>query len=148
MKKKWKIVLIIVVILIVAVILFFALIPDSIKIEPEHKICETDEDCVHVATHCSCHCGDAVNKKYLKIYENKAGLLCLGYTGKMCSMICNKEVICKNNRCEYFGEYDSCNLNSDCEVINCSDYEQPGLLEGFKPYCVEDKCRCECRGCE
>lgn len=123
--------------------------PSSIKINQKHQICQTNEDCVHVATHCSCDCGDAVNKNYKEMYENRllrCGFLSLGR--RMCSMICNKEVICKNNKCEYFGEYDSCTTDSDCEIINCSDYDRPGLLEGFKPYCVENKCKCECRLCE
>ncbi len=45
-------------------------------------------------------------------------------------------------------EGDRCKSNEDCVNIDCSKYDMPGLVEGFKPYCLNYKCKCKCYGCE
>lgn len=41
----------------------------------------------------------------------------------------------------------SCNLNETCQNIDCSSYDTP-IKEGYKPFCVNNQCRCMCYGCE
>ncbi len=41
----------------------------------------------------------------------------------------------------------SCTLDEQCLSINCSKYDSK-VISGYKPYCVENKCKCMCYGCQ
>lgn len=41
----------------------------------------------------------------------------------------------------------SCVLNKTCQNIDCSSYDT-GIVKGFKPFCVNNQCRCMCYLCE
>lgn len=41
-----------------------------------------------------------------------------------------------------------CASGGDCLKIDCSKYDRPGIKEGYKPNCVDNKCKCMCYGCE
>jgi hypothetical protein len=41
----------------------------------------------------------------------------------------------------------SCNSNETCQNIDCSSHDKSGIKEGYKPYCVDNQCRCMCYGC-
>jgi hypothetical protein len=45
-------------------------------------------------------------------------------------------------------EITPCILNETCQAIDCSGYGLKGIKEGYKPYCVENRCKCMCYGCE
>ena len=41
-----------------------------------------------------------------------------------------------------------CDSDKDCLNIDCSGYSILGVKEGYKPYCVNKRCKCMCYGCE
>ena len=41
-----------------------------------------------------------------------------------------------------------CVSDKECINMDCSKCGIPGVKEGYKPYCVEGKCKCMCYGCE
>jgi len=41
-----------------------------------------------------------------------------------------------------------CISNETCQNIDCSSYDKPGIKEGYKPFCVDNQCKCMCYGCE
>jgi hypothetical protein len=41
-----------------------------------------------------------------------------------------------------------CVSDKECINIDCSKFDKPGIKEGYKPYCVEEKCKCMCYGCD
>ncbi len=43
---------------------------------------------------------------------------------------------------------DNCNSDEDCLNVNCSGCDVAEVKEGYKPYCVNNKCKCMCYGCE
>ena len=42
---------------------------------------------------------------------------------------------------------EECGDDYECQTINCSKYDT-SEKEGYKPYCVDDKCKCMCYGCK
>jgi len=40
-----------------------------------------------------------------------------------------------------------CSSDEDCLNIDCSKYDTP-VKEGYKPFCIDEKCKCMCYGCE
>ncbi|MBN1652172.1 MAG: hypothetical protein JXA30_00170 [Deltaproteobacteria bacterium] len=70
-----------------------------IEIEPTHRICEIDSDCITAMTHCSCHCGMPVHKDYWQIYLDKKAEACSDYDGIMCKMSCEEEPVCIKKEC-------------------------------------------------
>lgn len=40
-----------------------------------------------------------------------------------------------------------CNSDNDCLQINCAKYDTP-VKEGYKPFCVNNICKCMCYGCQ
>ena len=73
----------------------------AIQVAPADRVCAKDSDCVHVATQCSCSCGDAVNKAQLQKYSDLGKSLCRNYNGQMCKMLCKGEVKCLEEQCHY-----------------------------------------------
>jgi len=148
MKKQTVIKVVLTILLVTALLLFLVnrlFNRGEIKIDLIHQDCQTKEDCVYLKTHCSCDCGSAVNKNYCEFYEKRVNFLCSAYIGKECKMFCNKEVVCKEGKCAYFGEDDACRNDAECETVNCSRYSKPESVGDFKPYCVGGSCKCECR---
>lgn len=87
--------------------------------------CSTDDDCIF---QCGCGC---LNKK--KFCSGSEVIDCVGFACE-----------CRLNKCERVIE---CSIDSDCQDIDCSKYGIPGVKEGYKPYCVDDICKCMCYGC-
>ena len=42
---------------------------------------------------------------------------------------------------------DTCTSNETCQNIDCSSYDTP-VKEGYKPFCVDNQCRCMCYSCK
>lgn len=40
-----------------------------------------------------------------------------------------------------------CNSDMDCFGIKCTRYNT-AVKEGYKPYCINKKCKCMCYGCD
>jgi len=61
----------------------------QLTIDPRHRECESDTDCIVVSSHCStCECGASVNRRFRNHYEEKYRELCDGYSGPVCEFYC------------------------------------------------------------
>lgn len=123
--------------------------------QPENY-CQKDEDCVLTNFHEAVCCYKCNNLEYeavsKKTYENR-----LEWQKENCgkancpNLACSTSrntAVCKNNVCtEFVNEGDSCAFEHQCQNINCSKYDTP-VKNGFKPDCVDDKCKCMCYGCK
>jgi hypothetical protein len=73
----------------------------ALEIDPADRVCSEDSDCEVIGTHCSCSCGEGVNKTQSHKYSGKLDELCKGYSGKMCKMLCNGVIRCQREVCTY-----------------------------------------------
>lgn len=73
----------------------------TIQIDMADRSCVQDSDCEHIGTQCSCGCGQGVNKSYADKYKTKLEELCKSYNGKMCKVLCEGKVTCKEKICTY-----------------------------------------------
>ena len=61
----------------------------QLAIDPHHRECGSDADCIVVASHCSsCECGAPVNRRFRNHYERQYRELCDGYSGAVCEFYC------------------------------------------------------------
>lgn len=113
-----KIILLIIIIFVIIVIagvifvIFYFTPIKSISIDPGHQTCQVDNDCTTVFTKCSCDCGSPVNKAYLEKYKQQRDKACKNYNGVRCSMICDYETKCANNKCTMVEKTDNVNTNA------------------------------------
>jgi len=58
---------------------------------------------------------------------------------------------CMNYSCECYNLSikvgTSCEADFECFGLDCSAYDT-SVKEGYKPFCIENKCKCMCYGCE
>jgi len=73
----------------------------SLQIEIADRACAKDSDCEYIVTQCSCSCGEGVNKNNSHKYSGQLDKLCATYQGKMCKILCNGEIKCKDKLCTY-----------------------------------------------
>ena len=69
--------------------IFLGIGSPSLTVDPVHQQCINNNDCVMVATQCSCDCGTPVHKQYEEYYDSKVQKKCENYRGMLCSMACN-----------------------------------------------------------
>ncbi len=74
---------------------------NEMKILPEEQICELNEDCVVMPTHCGdCSCGAPINKKFYEQYQAKHTAQCKDYHGAYCDFYCSTPIAaCINQKC-------------------------------------------------
>jgi hypothetical protein len=62
----------------------------QLTIDPRHRECESDADCIVVSSHCStCECGAPVNRRFRALYEKRYRDLCREYEGEVCDFYCS-----------------------------------------------------------
>jgi hypothetical protein len=62
---------------------------DQLTIDPEHRECESDADCIVVPSRCSAgEYGEPVNRRLRNHYEEKHRELCDDYSGAVCEFHC------------------------------------------------------------
>jgi hypothetical protein len=110
-----------IIIISIIFVLIIITLTTLIIIRKPSVVCTTSSDCVDY----DCH-----------EYNRKLGAVMAGYMP-----ICDKNE-CK---CEYFN---LCSDDSHCGNVDCSYLDKPGLKEGYKAYCIEEKCECKCYDCE
>lgn len=118
------------------------------EFKQEWKSCNNDQDCSLVNTPgcCSCSGGDAINSKFIEEYDGyrrSNTRMCWSVACSIC-LLSFKVARCVDNKCI---ATDTCTNDSDCSSVDCSRLNS-GVKSGYQPYCIENKCKCMCYGCE
>lgn len=77
---------------------------ESFEVDPEHRTCDVDADCVLFKDPCSpsCSCGLPLAKVHINLYETKLQNPCR-YRG-VCDMHCPaNQIHCHEGKCEFVG---------------------------------------------